>query len=313
MSTSTSLDASLVEGLAKYDGDIERPVGRHEADVIDAVARGHGRRRHTDRSAVRDRDPDQGSFADEIIAEPIDLDVGQHASVADFRINLDQLALARIGRAGVACAGQHPLTNQHGAAFGDLGGMALGQRQAEEIASAGDGRDRVAGQYDRSRRDRDRQHTTGFRRDDLALDALLGKDGAARLGGRELICQHIDLSLELIEPALGRGSGIEQLLRSVEIDAGVVELRCDRLDLGLGRINLQGDLVVDDGGDHLAFVDFGTFRHRNGGHRAGDSGAGRNQMATFDLAEDRLQFLNARRGDREFGRARAVDQPARNR
>ena len=71
---------------------------------------------------------------------------------------------------------------------------------------------------------------------------------------------------------------------------GIVQFRLERLDAGIDGIELQGQLVVDDDGDHVAGLDGAAFLHLQRDDGAANAGAGGNHVAAFDLAEDRLEF-----------------------
>ena len=113
-----------------------------ELHVVDAGAGGDGGGRHRDHRLHGDGDPHAGALADEEVTEVGDLDIGQHVAVVDLGIDLHHLAVAKrgiLGKIGHAAA-----ADDHVIAKLDVAGVALRQRQAEEIAAAGDAGDGFA-------------------------------------------------------------------------------------------------------------------------------------------------------------------------
>jgi hypothetical protein len=103
--------------------------------------------------------------------------------------------------------------------------------------------------------------TARRRRDDVAFRALLHQHLPFGLGLRQLVRQDVHLSLLCIDAALRHRSGGEQLLGALEFDHAVLELGVDGLDAGIGGLELQRKLVVNNGGDDIAGLDGGSLFH----------------------------------------------------
>ena len=183
--------------------------------------------------------------------------------------------------------------------------MALGEGEAQEVAAARDPGDGLAGEDDGAARERHGERAARDGRDHVALAALLGDDRAVGLAAGDLVDEHVQLGLQLIDPLLRDGAAGEELLRPLEIGLDVVALRLERAQARLRRLHLQRELLVDDAREHGAGLDRGAFLHVDRNERSPDPRPRRHQVARLDAAVDRLHVgdLVSRRYDfRRIGR-----------
>ena len=168
--------------------------------------------------------------------------------------------------------------------------MALGQRQAEVIFAGGDPPDGLAGEDHRAERHRNRQHAAGRRREHRTFARLLLDHSAVGLGRRDLVNRDVVIHFRLVDIGLADHAASQQLLRAVERQLGIVELRIELLDPRVGGVALEGQLLVDHLGDDLALLHLLAFLDRDGADGAADARARRHDIAALDLAEHRLEL-----------------------
>ena len=177
--------------------------------------------------------------------------------------------------------------------------MALRHAQAQHEILLGDARHRLAGQDHGAGGDRDLQHAAGGRRQYLAFGQLLldhralGDAGAVRVG------RNIESGARLVEAGLRDSALGEQVFGAGKIALRLRQLRLQPGDLRIERLQLQHELLVADGGNDLALLDFVAFLDGKLGDGAADAGARRHHIGALDGGEHGLLVGNRLRLDRE--------------
>ena len=130
---------------------------------------------------------DRHALAHEEVAEPFDLDVGNHTPLRHLRIDLAHPAYALRRLVFVAILdGKTTSSHQHLVARLDETRMPFGQMQAEHIGLDCQGGNRLAGHDHRAVDRLNIEHTPRRRCDDIPFPLLLTHDLALGLDGGKL-------------------------------------------------------------------------------------------------------------------------------
>ncbi len=245
--------------------------------------------RNDDRAARARIDVDARALADEIVAEPFDVDVGDHAPALDFGIDDAHAALAPllVGAFAEAARSDEDLV----AGAHELG-VPFGQLQAQDVAVFGERGDRFARHHDAPFRDGNGEDAPGGRRENGAFAHLLGDDAAVAahrleraLGDVERGAGRVDLNLRADAAAL-------QFLDAIEIGLGLVGLRGLGLDARIERLHLKQQLRVGDRRQLCSRDRAVALLRLQRNDRAADARARDELMDRLDRGDDRLLILD---------------------
>ena len=171
--------------------------------------------------------------------------------------------------------------------------MPLGHAQAQHEIFLGDARHRLARQDHRACGDRNLEHAAGGRCQHLAFGQLLLDHRAFGDAGAMSVGRDIEGGAHLIETRLWNGALGEQVFGAGEIALGLRELRLEPGDLRIERLELQHELLVADGRQHLALLDLVALLDGQLGHGAADARARRHDIGALDGGEHGL-FVGGR-------------------
>ncbi len=241
-------------------------------------------------------DVDARALADEIVAEPFDVDVGDHASALDFGIDDAHAALALVLVGPFAEAAR---SDENLVAGAHELGVPFRQLQAQDVAVFGERRDRFARQHDAAFGDGDAEDAARGRRENGALAHLLGDDAAVAAHRLERALGDVESGPGRVDLNLRAGALALQLLGAIEIGLGLVGLRFLRLDARIERLHLQQELGVRDRRQLRARVRAVALPGLQRNDRAAEARARDELMHRLDRGDDRLLVLNLRRMDDE--------------
>ena len=197
MSPSFRPDRISTPPLLRLAGLHDDFVAVGELHIVDARPPVDIARRHDDRAAQAGVDVDARAFADEIVAEPFDLDVGDHPAAADLRIDDAHAARALLPLLVFkpARADQHNVAGPHEPR------VTLGQLQAQDVTVFGQRGDRLAGQHDLALGDGDAEDAARLGRQHGALARLLRDHAAVGAHRGERALGDVEIGLGEVAPA----------------------------------------------------------------------------------------------------------------
>ncbi len=251
-------------------------------DVIEAEAGFDQVARDDEAVALTGRNPNLDALADEIIAKPLDIGIGDDVAVVDARIDQGHGAELRPRDAEIAAIDPYRFTRLEKA------GRAFGHAETEHEILGGDGCHRIARHHHRADGERHREHPPAGRGLDLAFRELLLGERAFGLARLERACRDLGRRRRLIELLARHRAALGQGLRAPEIDLGLGELGFEAVDLGVERLDTKAELLVGHHADHLARLHLITLAHGEARDGAADARPRRHHIPAFDGREDRF-------------------------
>ena len=121
----TPTTTGIVRTYGQFD-DYNGPIGGGDLNIINAMQRPDRPLRHGKNGALANRDRHERALIDEIVPDPGNFDIGDHAPIGNLGVNLDDAPW--VGGAGLSLSFCKPtLADENISTLHDFGGMALGQ------------------------------------------------------------------------------------------------------------------------------------------------------------------------------------------